>query len=116
MKISNNYSPNFGIKFIKNDAFKEVEKYARSIKREKDFQDALSRLEGSIEGDVLITHGVDSKGKHFSSFTLADMTLENTPYYLEPYIETTFRAIKDLSNFTGRYKTLTGTNQLRTRC
>ena len=115
MKISSNYSLNFGMKFINNNAFKEVENYSKTIKRSNDFQSALSALEKADKGDILIEHGVDQNGKKYSRFILGKCTVENTPYFDESYINATFRSIIDLSYLGSRYKVLTGTNHLRHR-
>ena len=115
MKISNNYSLSFGMKFVKNDAFKEVENYSKKIKRNREFNTALKLLEKADAGNVLIEHGIDQNGKKYSQFTLKNITVENTPYFDEPYLDASLRCLLDLANFSGRYKTLTGTNCLRTR-
>ena len=115
MKISNNYSLNFRMKFVNNNAFKEVEQYSKTIKRNSEFIRALSRLKSAMDGDVIINHGIDKNGKNFSRFIFENHIVENTPYVDESYLDATFRCILDLSYLEGRYKVLTGTNHLRTK-
>ena len=114
MKISQIQSPNFGINFVNNHAFKEVEQYAKARKQDKKLREALAKLTMSEEGDVTITHGYKDN-RHFSKFRLNNITVENTPYCDETYLDATLRCIYDLSNLDSRFKTLTGTNTIRTR-
>lgn len=114
MRIAKVQSPSFGIKFIRNEAFLEVEKFAEKINRKKDLDEALSIIQRDKYGDVLLLHGVENN-KPFSYFKLGNNCVVNTPYYDETYLEASLRAILSLANFGGRYRTLTGTNKIRTR-
>ncbi len=115
MKILNSCSPSFGIKIVENKAFKEVVEYSYKVNKNDILHKAINNLEHTIEGDVLITHGIDKKGKHFSQFELNGRKVENTPYFDETYLDATLRCIYDLSNLGSRFKTLTGTNTIKTR-
>lgn len=107
MRISNNYSPAFGLKFVNNKAFKEVKEFVKKDSMmQYDFNAAIEKLKTAKEGNVTIKHGIKDN-KNFSMFILNDVCLFNTPYYDESYVEATYRCIIDLATFASRYRILT---------
>ncbi len=109
MRISDNYSPVFGLKFLNNQAFKEVCDYAKKINKSVEFNNALRELENTVPGTVVLKHGknIHDHDKPFSEFTLNGRTVCNTPYFDETYIEASYRCILDLSLLHSRYRVLT---------
>lgn len=106
MRISNNYSPIFGLKFVNNYALKDVKTYAQKTQKTDILENAIKRLEQAQEGLVTIEHGIDEKNKNFSEFMLNGFCVINTPYFDETFVEATYRAIIDLANLGSRYRVL----------
>ena len=107
MRISNNYSPNFGIKFLNNNAFKDVHQYAVKNNKLQTLKTALEKLQSAKEGTVIINHGNDMQNVSYSTFKLNNTIIENTPYFDEKPVEASYRAIIDLAALDSRYRVLT---------
>ena len=107
MQIQAINSTSFGIKFKINKAFIETKAYAQKINKSEELNRSLKILETADSKYVTIEHGIGAENKTFSNFVSDNIKVINTPYDGENAVETTLRAIIDLSNFGGRYKALT---------
>ena len=104
----------FKMKFKQNNAYKEVVNYAKKSGRLEDLQRALNALKDEPEGEIKISRGI-RRNCNCSIFTLNNISVENTPYDVETFAETSFRAIIDLANLEGRYRALTNIDRLYMR-
>lgn len=107
MYISNyQNNPAFGMKFVQNQAFKEVVSYAKKTKQLSQLDNALNKLLHVKSDDILIIHG-RAGDKVYSSFNLKNIhSVPNTGGSTPS--ESSFKGIIELSEMGKKLSRLIG--------
>ena len=105
MNISNQVS--FKSKFVNNQAFRDVVKFAADTGQLNLLDTALNKIDNAIGDDILLIHGKTPNGI-YSNFTVNGRSIRN-PSDVSPEL-TSLLGIIDLSELSLSYRQLFGRN------
>lgn len=97
--------PSFSGKFINNQAFKDVVKYAKETNQLQALDNALNRINNANKGDILIIHGRTPAGI-YSNFNMNKRAVQNLG--AETPEKASFNGILDLAQLGKMFKKLVG--------
>lgn len=102
---NDNNTAAFRAKFVNNQAFKDVVKYANETRQLQTLDTALNKLNNANKGDILLIHGKTDSGM-FSNFTSGRRSVQNIG--AETPEKASFNAILDLAEFGRKFTKLFG--------
>lgn len=106
-----NYSPTFSAKFVKNDAFKDVVKYAQEAGCLRTLDSALNNIAKAEGKDIRIIHG--KAGTIFSTFIAGKRSVSNFAGDAKTPAEATMDGILELSMLSKKFKSLMGVSNVK---
>ena len=97
--------PSFSGKFINNQAFKDVVKYAKETNQLQALDNALNRINNANQGDILLIHGKTSEGV-YSNFYMNKRAVQNLG--AETPEKASFLGIIELGKLGRKFRRLIG--------
>lgn len=111
MKISSNYNqPSFSARFINNQPFRDVVKYANDTQQLSILDSALNVIRSISPGEILLLHGESKSGTVYSNFSMRNRAVSNE--MMSTPAESSFYGILELSELGSKFNKLFG-NRLK---